>query len=155
MSLHSYFKFYQLHKLVMSSIWLLAVHPPSAAAVAFFLALVLWLLHLTEYYKSEQDLLATGKKLQVTGAEKCVKEELMLFWHLTCCLIGKYVGFILIVSKSFGSWGFVCCCFVVWVFFWLGFWFWFWFLFFFFFSFIAHKVCLMWGLWQLLEKNIL
>lgn len=121
MSPHSYFKFYQLHKLVMSSIWLLAVHSPSAAAVAFFLALVLWLLHLTQYYKSVQDLLAAGRNLQVTGTEKCVKESSMLFWHLTYCLIGKYVGFILIVSKSFWVLGglfvgvFLFFCLVVWL----------------------------------------
>lgn len=98
---HSYFKFYQLHKLVMSSIWLLAVHSPSAAAVAFFLALVIWLLHLTQYYKSTQNLIAAHKYLQVTQAEKCVKESLMLFWYLNCCLIVKYVGLTWIVSEKF------------------------------------------------------
>jgi len=112
MSSHSYFKFYQLHKLVMSSIWLLAVHSPSAAAVAFFLALVLWLLYLTWYYKSAQDVPTAGKNLQVAGAEKCVKQSLLL-WHLTCCLNGKYVRSILIVSKSFefgGFWSFFVIC---------------------------------------------
>lgn len=140
MSPHSCCKFYQLHKLVMSSIWLLAVHSPSAAAGAFFLALVLWLLYLTQYYKSVQDLPAAGKSVQVTGAGKCVKESLMLSWHLTCCLIGKYIGFILIRSKSFGGLLGVFC----WVFCCFGF---------FLFPTIAHKVCRMWGLWQPLEKN--